>query len=283
MDMSQLQARVDAVNWYHEFDFGNGLKARSKTPDVEVHRSVWRFIERNLDGVDFSDKSVLDIGCWDGYWSFYAERRGARSVLATDDHSQNWSARGGILLAKQLLGSVVEVNQEVSVYELDSLNRKFDVIMFLGVYYHLFDPFYALAQIRHCCHDDTVVLIEGVEAATLSPATALFNLSDHGCEWMPTREALEQLLGATYFKVASVDSEPAGDAPARLPSGRWRLLMMEQVIRDSRAGVRDVIRNLGPGARPMFMKCVPFEAENEFHCYRPPFGLHRYDHRFRDE
>ena len=40
-------------------------------------------MEQQLDAVPFHGKSVLDIGCWDGYWSFYAERRGAASVLAT--------------------------------------------------------------------------------------------------------------------------------------------------------------------------------------------------------
>jgi len=91
MDHAALQARIDAVNWYHEFDFGNGLMAKSRTPDVSDHRAVWDFTRRHLDTVDFQGKSVLDIGAWDGYWSFYAEKRGAKCVLATDDRTQNWS------------------------------------------------------------------------------------------------------------------------------------------------------------------------------------------------
>lgn len=280
MDKTQLQARIDAVKWYHEFDFGGGLKARSDTPDVEAHRRVWRFIERNLDPVDFAGKSVLDVGAWDGYWSFYAERRGADSVLATDDCTQNWSQGGGILLAKELLGSKVEVDQGVSAYDLTSLGRKFDVILFLGVYYHLLDPFYALAQIRHCCHRDTVVLVEGVEAATLPPAAALYDFRNHACEWMPTREAFSQMLGATYFKVEAENSEEVGGNGR--PGWRWRLLMTGEVMRGSRDGVREMGRNLGPGARRVFMKCLPVDGENGLHAYRPPFGLHSYDPRFRD-
>lgn len=76
MEISQTQARIDAINWYHEFDFGNGLKAGSKRFGTEIHRRSWKFLKRNLDTIDFKDKSVLDIGCWDGYWSFDAERRG---------------------------------------------------------------------------------------------------------------------------------------------------------------------------------------------------------------
>lgn len=281
MGLSQMQSRIDAITWYHEFDFGNDLKARSTMSDAEFHRQVWRFIERNLDAIDFTDKTVLDIGCWDGYWSFYAERRGARSVLATDDHSQNWTASEGVFLAKELLGSSVEVNNKVSVYQLEQLNRKFDIILFLGVYYHLFDPFYALAQIRHCCHRDTIVLIEGVESNYLIPATALFNFSNHNCEWMPTPEALEQLLSAAYLKVVSIDS----DSPklVGLPGKRWRLRLIEQVIRDSRAGVIESVRQLlwFTGGR-RFMRCVPFEGKSDLHYYRPPFELHKYDSRFRD-
>jgi len=86
-----LQAEIDSVAWYHEFDFGNGHTARSRTPDVAAHRRLWNFIEEGLSRIDFRGKTVLDIGCWDGYWSFYAERHGAASVLATDDLSQNWS------------------------------------------------------------------------------------------------------------------------------------------------------------------------------------------------
>jgi len=177
MDISKQQARIDAITWYHEFDFGNGLKAKTKVAAAESHRQIWRSIEQNLSAIDFQGKSVLDIGCWDGYWSFYAERRGARSVLATDDCTQNWMGSAGCLLAKELYGSSVSVNLNLSVYELASLNQQFDIILFLGVYYHLFDPFYALAQIRHCCHSDTVVLMEGpvVSAAEKSTEEILNN------------------------------------------------------------------------------------------------------------
>src|SRR5690606_37666209 len=80
--------RVSAYDaWYHEIDFGNGLRSRPKHP----HRDIWNAIENFLAPVDFKGKSVLDIGCWDGQWSFVAEQRGAASVLASDDNSQHWT------------------------------------------------------------------------------------------------------------------------------------------------------------------------------------------------
>src|SRR5262245_41146122 len=107
MDVVQLQQKINAITWYHDFDFGNGLAARSQLADRWGHRPLWRFLEQQLDRIDFRGKRVLDIGCWDGYWSFYAERRGARSVLATDDQTQNWNGSRGIHLARELLQSSV--------------------------------------------------------------------------------------------------------------------------------------------------------------------------------
>ena len=156
-----IKRRIDRIHWYHEFDFGNGLRTEVKTPDAQSHRALWRFIEAELDKIDFTNKAVLDIGCWDGYWSFYSERRGAARVLATDDRSQNWTGSAGFDLAKELFKSSVESNLALSVYDLGKLETKFDIILCLGVFYHLLDPFYAFAQIRHRCHEHSIVVFEG--------------------------------------------------------------------------------------------------------------------------
>src|SRR5262245_29947278 len=242
-----LQERIDAINWYHEFDFGNGLKARSFIPEEHGHRAIWAFIERNLDRIDFRGKSVLDIGCWDGYWSFYAERRGAASVLATDDSSQNWAASQGLSLARELLGSSVAIDSRRSVYDLTALHRQFDVILFLGVFYHLFDPFYALTQIRHCCHADTLVLMEGSVATTLRPGEAFYNFADHNCEFLPEPEGFAQLVRAAYFEEAGRDflnpppPPPPPPAPPPPPPGRlgwrWRLRLCLNALAGSHAGI----------------------------------------------
>src|SRR5215475_15324914 len=101
MDLKEYQQRIDDIRWYHEFEFPNGLVARSHAPDIEVHRRIWAFVATELDQIDFTGKTVLDLGCWDGRWSFYAESRGARRVLATDDRTQNWAASSGLLLAEE--------------------------------------------------------------------------------------------------------------------------------------------------------------------------------------
>ncbi len=260
---ADLQAAIDQVQWYHEFDFGGGLKARSRIPGVKPHRRLWKFIERQLDRIDFHGKTVLDIGCWDGYWSFHAERRGAKSVYATDDRSQNWSDGNGLLLAKQLLNSRIETNQNLSIYELGSLHRAFDIIMCFGVYYHLHDPLYALAQVRHCCHSKSIVLFEGDVGIRLKKTEVRYLLSGERGDpvFLPSPQVMEDFLTAAYFQVRSrsyLDS-------------CWKL----KALARSLAGKRN------PSCTRGFFVCEAFEGVNPLHIYRPPFGLEAYDERFR--
>jgi tRNA (mo5U34)-methyltransferase len=278
MDTAALQHRIDAVAWYHEFDFGHGLKAQSRTPDVEWHRRNWQFVERQLDAVDFRGKSVLDVGCWDGYWSFFAEKRGAASVLAVDDFSQNWASADGVHLAKELLGSKIEIDPRRSVYDLASLARRFDVVMFLGVYYHLLDPFHAFAQLRHCCHARTAVLVEGAEAVGLPAQAALIGVDQ--TKFLPTGGVLDYMLSACYFDVASRAEMTAESELARL-GWRWRLKMGCQALLGSRSGIAAQVPPMTANRR-VFLTCKPVERENPLHAYQPPFGLHQYDSRFKE-
>jgi tRNA (mo5U34)-methyltransferase len=261
------QARVDEIEWYHEFDFGEGLRARSRAPDVAWHRRVWQFVERQLAGVDFRDRTVLDVGAWDGHWSFYAERRGARDVIATDDLTQNWSDGRGIHLAKELLGSDVEIRQDLSIYQLGALKRTFDIVTCFGVYYHLVDPLYAFAQLRHCCHDNTLLLLDGdVGRSGMHADEVRYRFDDSRLSaFVPSERALRQMLRVSYLNVQS---------HAWLDSSRWR-------FKDSALArpVRFVLNR--PLIGRAFTVCRPFRGINELHPYEPPFGLATYDDRFR--
>lgn len=82
------QVQLDRLRWFHDFDFPRRLKARSADGDNAVcHRLLWQVMTDRLKSVDFKDKTVIDVGCWDGYFSFLAEELGARRVLAVDDYS----------------------------------------------------------------------------------------------------------------------------------------------------------------------------------------------------
>jgi len=78
-DIEALRREVASIKWYHNIDLGHGIV----TPGIDnTPKKLGRlhFPER-LDG-----KTVLDIGAWDGFFSFEAERRGAARVLATDSY-----------------------------------------------------------------------------------------------------------------------------------------------------------------------------------------------------
>jgi len=268
MAESSLQKRIDEIQWYHEFDFGGGLKAQSFTSDVASHRKLWQFIEQQLEAVDFHDKTVLEIGAWDGYWSFFAERKGAREVLASDDLTQNWSDGRGLPLAKELLKSSICIDQNLSVYRLASLSRRFDVVMCLGVYYHLLDPFYAFAQIRHCCHPGTLVLLEGdVARAGIRADEVRYSFGDTRLStFTPSAPALQNLLMLAYLRVHS---------QVWLWPGRSRIVkgLAQNFRRHKTISTTFVNR--------AFTVCTPFEGVNAMHTYEPPFELGEYDDRFR--
>jgi tRNA (mo5U34)-methyltransferase len=264
-----IQSRIDAIDWYHEFDFGNGLVAKSSLDD-ERRRELSAFIRSWLDGIDFAGKTVLDIGCWDGYWSFYAEQRGAARVLATDDAEQNWAGDSGLRLAKELYGSTIDINTQLSVYDLTKLQTRFDIILCLGVYYHLIDPFYAFAQIRHCCHEQSIVVFEGEVRSGLPPEsgiyrTGIYNFSDsNDARFRPTPILLAGLLEAAYFTI---------EFEAFLKRA-IRAFKTEEFKTD------DKTRDTKDAHNRILLICRPYQGENRCFWYRPPFGLHHYDTRW---
>ena len=278
---SEIQVEIDSRKWYHDFDFPGGLRARS---GESSHIPLWKWIEECLNTVEFREKSVLDIGCWDGYWSFMAERRGARSVLATDDMSQNWGSDSCIYMAKKLLGSTIEINQQVSIYNASSLQRTFDVILCLGVYYHLYAPLCGLAQLRHLCGRDSVVVLEGDVARGYDPGIARccfpeYNgpQDENGPAFLPSDYLLRSMIESAYLSVSEVYyfSARAQDFVSRC------LRTIKRRVKGNR------IRRFLRGKRGLYADpdraiyiCRPFVGVNPRYVYRPPFGLDRFDTRF---
>ena len=101
-------------------------------------------------------KTVLDVGAWDGGYSFAVEQRGAARVLATDHwcwSGPGWGTREGFDLAHGALGSHVE-SLDIDPHDLtaESVGR-FDVVLFLGVLYHLKDPLVVLERVHDVTGD----------------------------------------------------------------------------------------------------------------------------------
>ena len=86
MTIDDLKSEVAKINWWHRIDLGNGII----TPGIDstLERLKTLHMPDDLHG-----KNVLDIGAWDGFFSFEAKRRGASRVLAIDSFC--WEAEEG--------------------------------------------------------------------------------------------------------------------------------------------------------------------------------------------
>jgi tRNA (mo5U34)-methyltransferase len=152
----ELIARVQSLKWAHKIDLGDGVVTPGEWGDHSP--SLWKAIRE----IHFGGKKVLDVGCWDGLWSFDAERRGAAQVYATDLTSQQSFRLPTFELAREVLNSRVHYEPNLSVYDIERLGiRDFDVVIFAGVYYHLKDPLRALATIRRVMKEGGLIIVEG--------------------------------------------------------------------------------------------------------------------------
>lgn len=135
---------IRGLPWFHEIDFGNGIRSPGVIKSSKLRRVSRAVFDRSLAG-----KSVLDIGCWDGAQSVEAVRRGAARVLATDHYSWHggWGNRRCFDLTRQYLAPGIEVMDiDVPDLSVESVGT-FDVVLFLGVLYHLRHPLAVLERI----------------------------------------------------------------------------------------------------------------------------------------
>ena len=144
IDVTALRAAVDKLRWFHTIDLGHGVVTPGATdPARKVLPTLG--LPQDLTGV-----SVLDVGAWDGFYSFEAERRGARRVVATDSYcwlGPGWGTKEAFLLARDALRSSVE---DVDIDVMDLAPERvgtFDLVLFLGVLYHLRDPVGAMQRV----------------------------------------------------------------------------------------------------------------------------------------
>ena len=139
-----LRIGVQRIKWWHSIDLGHGVV----TPGSYDTRTL---VDRIGMPASLAGQSVLDIGAWDGYVSFEAERRGASRVLATDSfvwRTNLLSGKAGFQFARAALGSKVE-DMDIDVMDLSpEAVGMFDVVLFLGVLYHLRHPLLALERVR---------------------------------------------------------------------------------------------------------------------------------------
>jgi len=214
MSSADLRSRADAIRWYHSIDLGGGVVTAGV--DDSPFRLARVQLPESLHG-----KTVLDIGAWDGFFSFECERRGATRVVAADHfswHGTGWGTKAGFTLAREALGSRVE-DIDIDVMDLSPERiGTFDVVLFLGVLYHLRHPFLALERVASVTRDylivETVVDLVGFQRPAMAfyPGRELNN--DPTNWWGPNVPAVKGMLETLGFRAVTV--------PAQVPGAMYR-------------------------------------------------------------
>jgi tRNA (mo5U34)-methyltransferase len=137
--------------WFHEIELAPGIV----TPGEDSNRLKLPILDALGLPQDARGMRVLDVGCSDGFFSFEMERRGAE-VVAVDFVPEHYS---GFAVARQILGSAVEYRMD-NVYNLSPEGYgHFDVVLLLGVLYHLRKPQAALDSVRSVLKDNGMLLV----------------------------------------------------------------------------------------------------------------------------
>lgn len=147
MDKDEILRKVSSIEWYHAIEVAPGIVTPGRY-NPKPFLKLMGFPE------DLSGKTVLDIGAYDGFFTFEAEKRGAKRVVALDRHP---ATHLGFALAHELVNSRAEYVIG-SVYDLSpETHGVFDVVLFFGVLYHLRHPLLALDKIHSVCREYTLV------------------------------------------------------------------------------------------------------------------------------
>jgi tRNA (mo5U34)-methyltransferase len=199
-ERARLRQRVAARPWFHTIDLGDGIV----TPgcDNSSAKVAYLGLPERLDGL-----SVLDIGAYDGFFSFECERRGAARVVAADHFCWTYggmATKEGFDLCKAALGSrVAEAFIPVEDISPERVGV-FDVVLFLGVLYHAPDMVRYLRMVRSVCRG-RVILETEVDAedyprpaAVFYPGNSLNN--DASNFWGPNTACVEAMLREVGFR-----------------------------------------------------------------------------------
>jgi tRNA (mo5U34)-methyltransferase len=125
-------------DWFHNLDL-KGVRTAPNHFLYDYPRNKFSAFAHALP-TDLSGKSVLDVGCNGGFYSLEMKRRGAARVLGIDSDDR-------YLAQARFAAEVSEQNIEfrnLSVYDVARLGERFDVVLFMGVFYHLRHPLLAL-------------------------------------------------------------------------------------------------------------------------------------------
>ena len=172
---------------------------------------------------DLAGLSVLDVGCNAGFYSIQMKQRGAKRVVGID-HDPDYLAQASF--AAGVLGLDISFEQ-LSVYEAARLKERFDLVIFMGVFYHLRHPLLALDLLRQHVTKDWFIfqsMLRGSRTTTPveedyafselavfdRPGFPKMHFVEHSYSqdwtnwWIPNRSCAEALLRSSGFKIDSM-------------------------------------------------------------------------------
>jgi SAM-dependent methyltransferase len=228
-----LRERVREVGpWYHTLDLGSGVV-------TEGMFDLRPFVGNYGLPEDLSDRRVLDVGTFDGFWAFEMERRGARVTSLDVDRIQelDWPPRlrppedgprgRTFAIAHEVLGSSAE-RVGLSIYDAtpERLGGPFDLVFCGSVLIHLRDPMLALERMAGLCAGDLILAEE--RSRSLAPwrwakGAEFRGESPWSVWWVPTDSTWAAMVRCAGFEDVRVH-------------GRFNLR-----FRDKRGGVPHVI------------------------------------------
>jgi tRNA (mo5U34)-methyltransferase len=232
--------------WWHSIDVGRGVVTPGQK-GAETPLGSRAFMEAELASLalpDLHGKTVLDIGALDGFYSFEAERRGAARVVALeypawveppDDPDRLPPAgRAGFDVAHHLLQSRVQPVL-ADLMKLDpAVLGPFDVVLFLGVLYHLEDPLGGMRRVAALTRELAVIESQAIAVAGAEEHALLAffpggELNDDPSNWfVPNLAALRALCIAAGFSRADAIVGPP-EPPAAAPPAHYRAVVHAHV------------------------------------------------------
>lgn len=182
-------------SWWHSIDLGNGRV----TPGVHSLAEMQGLYQSLELPNDLAGKTLLDIGCWDGFYSFETERRGAQVTSVDCWRPSNFFA------AREALKSKADF-RELSVYEIGQNNLgAFDIVLFMGVLYHLRHPLLALERVCEVTRDFAIIeshIIDKMREGD-GPAMEFYEFDELGGQydnwWAPNFECMAQMARSAGF------------------------------------------------------------------------------------
>lgn len=220
--MTELEANIFALGpWFHNLHLPDGTQTCPDHPLGDFPSFKWQALRHSFPA-DLSGVTVLDIGCNAGFYALELARRGATvSALDVNPHylrQARWAA--------EVCGLAERIEFEQSqVYALSRKQRRWDIVLFLGVLYHLRYPMLGLDIVSRCVGKQLVIqsLSTSESASLVAPEDLELDdrtpLSDPGWPklsfiehrvagdrtnwWAPSPACLEAMLRSTGLRVIS--------------------------------------------------------------------------------